>query len=219
MFLRIQTTGDHAIKAGELIDLQKTAKMAEIRPFRHISKSGKTFFIRAAQGKDAAKVLFCAQGIIGEKLYSVTAPEEFSVSLEQEIDFLEMFRKDPGRIFLVAETEDREIVGTLDFAPGYFLRHQHWGEFGMGVMAHFRGEGVGSALLDALLTWVSSRKEIEKICLTVHANNERAISLYKKAGFEVEGVKRRETRIGPDEYLDAVLMAKFMCSKTSNDQS
>ncbi len=189
--------------------------MAEIRPSRHLSKSGKTVFIRTAYGKDAAKVLACAQQIIAERKYSMTSPEEFLVGLEQEIELLESYRKDPGRLFIIAETEDREIVGTLDFAPGSFIRQRHWGEFGMGVLASCRGEGIGSVLLQALLSWASGHDRIEKICLSVHADNPAAIELYKKFGFEIEGIRRKETRFepdqfGPDRYVDTVLMAKFL---------
>jgi len=187
--------------------------MAEIRPTRHLrklGKSGKTFFIRSAQGKDAAKVLICASQIIGEQRYSVTSPEEFLVGLEQEIEFLERFRKDPDRLFLVAETEEREIVGSLDFAPSHFLRQRHWGEFGMGVLAAHRGEGIGTALLETFLSWAKGQQILEKVCLAVHADNEPAIALYQKLGFEIEGVRRRETQMGPDQYVDAILMAKFL---------
>lgn len=193
--------------------------MAEIRPTRHQTKSGKTYFIRSAHGKDAAKVLATAREIIGERVYSVTTPEEYFIQLEEEIGFLESYRKDPNRLFIVAETEEREIVGTLDFAPGFLMRHRHWGEFGMGVLASFRGEGIGRALLETLLNWTKERPNLKKVCLSVHAGNIPAIELYKKLGFEIEGVKRLDTCFGPGQYEDAVLMAKFLDEIKSSDLS
>lgn len=184
--------------------------MAEIRPTRHQTKSGKTYFIRTAYGKDAPKVLTCASEIIGERLYSVTSPEEYFVHLEEEIGFLESYRKDSSRLFILAETEERELVGTLDFAPGYLMRHRHWGEFGMGVLAAYRGEGIGRALLETLLSWAKTSPILKKICLSVHANNLPAIELYKKLGFEIEGIKRQDTCFGPGQFVDAILMAKFL---------
>lgn len=184
--------------------------MAEIRPTRRQTKSGQTYFVRSAHGKDAAKVLVCAKEIIGERIYSVTSPEEYYVGLEEEIGFLEGYRKDPSRLFVIAETEAREVIGTLDFAPGYLIQHRHWGEFGMGVLADYRGEGIGLALLNALLDWAEQCPTLDKICLSVHANNLAAIELYKRAGFEIEGIKRRDTRFSTGEYVDAVLMAKFL---------
>jgi RimJ/RimL family protein N-acetyltransferase len=184
--------------------------MAEIRPSRHQSKSGKTFFIRAAHGIDAEKVLACASQIIAEERYSVTSPVEFIIATENQIEFLEGFRKDPDRIFLIAETEDREIIGNIDFALSKAIRHRHWGEFGMGVLAAYRGEGIGQALLEALIGWAKEHGGVEKICLSVHADNTRAMSLYEKLGFEIEGIRKRETCFGPGQYVDAVLMAKFL---------
>jgi RimJ/RimL family protein N-acetyltransferase len=184
--------------------------MAEIRPARHLTSFGKTYFIRPAHGKDAEKVLACAAQIVAEEIYSVTSPVEFVVGIENQIEFLESFRKDPDRLFLVAETEDKEIVGTIDFAASRLLRQRHWGEFGMGVLAEYRSQGIGQALLETLLSWAQARGGIEKVCLSVHADNQRAISLYKKLGFEVEGIRKRETCFGPGQYADAVLMAKFL---------
>jgi RimJ/RimL family protein N-acetyltransferase len=184
--------------------------MAEIRPTRHLSKSGKTFFIRSAQGKDAGKVLACASQIIAEEKYSVTSPLEFLIGLESQIEFLETFRREPDRVFLVAETEEREIVGTIDFAPSRFLRQRHWGEFGMGVVASHRGEGIGQALLETFLQWAKLQGSIDKVCLSVHADNTRAIALYTKLGFEIEGIRKRETCFGPGQYVDSILMAKFL---------
>jgi ribosomal protein S18 acetylase RimI-like enzyme len=80
----------------------------------------------------------------------------------------------------------------------------------MGVLAEYRSQGIGQALLETLLSWAQARGGIEKVCLSVHADNQRAISLYKKLGFEVEGIRKRETCFGPGQYADAVLMAKFL---------
>lgn len=184
--------------------------MAEIRPTRHQMRSGKLFFIRAALAKDAPAVLELARQVIGESVYSVTSPEEFNVGVEEEIQFLEGFRRDPGKLFLVAETADKRIVGNLDFAVGHFLRHRHVGEFGMGVLREFRCEGVGSALLQDFLDWAIGETSIEKINLSVHAGNARAISLYEKFGFEKEGIRKRETKFDEFRYEDSMLMAKVI---------
>lgn len=49
----------------------------------------------------------------------------------------------------------------------------------------------------------------EKISLSVFSTNKRAINLYKKFGFEIEGVKKKEIKID-EEYVDEILMALFL---------
>lgn len=61
--------------------------------------------------------------------------------------------------------------------------------------------GIGRALLDAMVV-EARRRECSQLFLEVRANNTAAISLYLKAGFEQQGVRR--DYYGPG--LDAVVM-------------
>ena len=51
---------------------------------------------------------------------------------------------------------------------------------------------------------------LEKIYLKVHATNGRAISLYQKLGFREEGRLVRDLKLGPNEYVDTVVMSLFV---------
>jgi ribosomal protein S18 acetylase RimI-like enzyme len=53
-------------------------------------------------------------------------------------------------------------------------------ELGMGIIDGFRSQGIGSALMEAVLAWAGERTVI----LRVFPHNERAIGLYRKFGFE-----------------------------------
>jgi Acetyltransferases, including N-acetylases of ribosomal proteins len=48
---------------------------------------------------------------------------------------------------------------------------------------------------------------LTRLELTVMVHNERAIALYKKMGFEIEGTKKRSMRID-GQYVDEYYMAK-----------
>jgi ribosomal protein S18 acetylase RimI-like enzyme len=52
-------------------------------------------------------------------------------------------------------------------------------ELGMGIIDGFRGQGIGSALMEAAIAWAEPRT----IFLRVFPHNERAIGLYRKFGF------------------------------------
>nr|WP_067659449.1 GNAT family N-acetyltransferase [Nocardia harenae] len=77
--------------------------------------------------------------------------------------------------------------------------------FGMQVAAGHRGQGIGTALLDAVVAWARERGA-HKVTLQVWPHNEPAIALYRRAGFEVEGRLRRHYRRRSGELWDAVLM-------------
>jgi ribosomal protein S18 acetylase RimI-like enzyme len=100
---------------------------------------------------------------------------------------------------------DGKVVGWCDITSLHRPVFAHSGTLGVGVLAPYRGQGIGEALM---------RKAIEKakalgltrIELAVRENNKPAISLYKKHGFVVEGLHRNAVRIGT-EYENHMSMA------------
>ena len=72
------------------------------------------------------------------------------------------------------------------------------------TLPHFRRQGVGRALLKALLD-AAAERECEAVLLEVRASNDGAIALYKEAGFKAIA-KRRAYYTHPRE--DAVVMRK-----------
>ena len=64
---------------------------------------------------------------------------------------------------------------------------------------------VGSALLNAALEW-SRDAGLKRVDLTVHTTNERALSLYRRLGFEIEGT-RRSSLLVSGRYVDEYLMS------------
>lgn len=72
-----------------------------------------------------------------------------------------------------------------------------------------RGRRVGRALLDACLAW-SNDVGAHKVSLEVWPHNDAAIRLYRSAGFEIEGRKRRHYRRSNGELWDSLLMGKVL---------
>ena len=63
------------------------------------------------------------------------------------------------------------------------LRNGHYGSLGIVIRDEFQGMGIGSKLMDYLIT-LARREGLRKIRLTVLADNYRAIKFYEKFGFE-----------------------------------
>ena len=98
------------------------------------------------------------------------------------------------------------VVGWCDIIrlyphPGY----EHNGRLGMGVVAVWRGQGLGRGLLDQALS-AASRAGFRRVELEVYASNTAALRLYKSCGFAMEGVKRA-MRLLDGRVDDVVLMA------------
>ncbi|MNP73809.1 Spermine/spermidine acetyltransferase [compost metagenome] len=79
---------------------------------------------------------------------------------------------------------------------------------GISVDAGYHGKGVGSALMKAMIDICDNWAGIERIELTVYTDNQGAIALYRKFGFEIEGTSRRFA-MRDGELVDAYHMARF----------
>ena len=101
-----------------------------------------------------------------------------------------------------------EVIGWCDVSPMRGEWFAHCGRLGMGVHQDFRGQGIGTQLL-AQTMQKSRDKGLERIELEVYGSNESAIRFYEKAGFVVEGVKKKARKLD-GEYDDLVQMAVFI---------
>jgi RimJ/RimL family protein N-acetyltransferase len=105
----------------------------------------------------------------------------------------------------LAVTGEHSVVGWCDIVRNPIEGFRHVGRLGMGLSPSHRGRGVGRTL--ALETIRAARvMGLERIELEVFASNRRAIDLYERLGFVVEGVKRQARRLD-DVYDDNILMA------------
>lgn len=80
----------------------------------------------------------------------------------------------------------------VDVAP--YRRVAHIGYLVLGVDADHAGRGIGTALLQAPVARASARG-LHRLELTVLARNTRAVELYGRHGFEVEGRRRSAFRV------------------------
>ena len=108
---------------------------------------------------------------------------------------------------LVAERDGRMVGHAgLDRAPG--ARRRHVAHLGIVVARQAQGQGVGTALMAALMDYADRWAHLLRIELTVFADNARAIALYERFGFEREGLLRGFA-LRDGAYCDVLAMARF----------
>lgn len=115
-----------------------------------------------------------------------------------------------GRQIAFVAEDEQGLIGHLGgfWRRGKNARLGHCINVGLAVMQDFWGQGIGNALMNAFEEW-AAQNGIVRIELEVMAHNERAVALYKKRGFEVEGLKKKSICVD-GEYIDEYLMAKLL---------
>jgi RimJ/RimL family protein N-acetyltransferase len=108
----------------------------------------------------------------------------------------------------VVALDGRTVVGWCDIVPSKREAFRHCATLGMGLLAGYRGRGIGTRMLRAALDR-AREQGLERVELEVFASNEQAIGLYRKMGFAVEGTRVRAALLR-GEYFDVVGMALFL---------
>jgi len=103
--------------------------------------------------------------------------------------------------------DDGRVVGWCDIKPKTRETLRHTGVLGMGVAATHRGTGVGARLLSATLD-AAFASGLTRVELTVLTDNVAAMALYRRFGFETEGLCR-EYLVLDGRACDAMIMAKL----------
>jgi RimJ/RimL family protein N-acetyltransferase len=161
------------------------------------------FEIREATEADAERLHLFMADLVSERLpflYERAAPP----TVDEERAFVRIVRENPGSVVLVAVSGER-IVGLLDFLREPRAQEAHGGRLGVSVARAWRGRGIGSALLRALIAR-APRTGIFRLELQVFENNPGAIRLYERVGFVHEG-RRRGAVVVDGRRIDVLLMA------------
>lgn len=66
--------------------------------------------------------------------------------------------------------------------------HPKEGEIGIGLLPTYRDQGKGTYLVRQAIAWATER-DFARLTLTTRADNDRAIHVFEKCGFEFTGVQ------------------------------
>jgi RimJ/RimL family protein N-acetyltransferase len=169
------------------------------------AKDGRRWMLRPARPTDSRGLARLFADVRREGRWLVTPPS--AVSQPSEAFFIgEMIRGEDG-LALVAEAEG-EAIGNVLVTIERNVVSSHVGTLSIVVAEAWRDVGIGSAMVRAAQDW-SAERGLLKVALAVFPDNERAITVYEHAGFEREGLRRRQYRADHDELRDELLMAWF----------
>ena len=108
--------------------------------------------------------------------------------------------------FTLGAWRGERLVGAITCERDPRSKVRHVGHIvGTMVASDQQGQGVGRALLDALLARASADDGLHQLTLSVTAGNAAAVRLYERAGFVRYGTLPRAIRVG-GRYFDKQLM-------------
>ena len=168
-------------------------------------QGGVELLVRNAVASDARALRDVMQRTHAETDYLLSYPDEQGSDDEQEARALAETEHSDNEVELVAVV-DGKIVGSAGVtAVGSRRKVGHRARFGISVLQEYWGMGIGRVLMEACID-CARRAGHTQLELEVVADNKRAVSLYRRAGFEEYGRNPRGYRSASSGYQELVHM-------------
>ena len=170
-----------------------------------VLKDGVELLVRNAVASDARALRDIMQRTHVETDYLLSYPDEQSADDEQEARSLVETERSDNEVELVAVVDGR-IVGSAGVtAAGSRRKVAHRARFGISILKEYWGMGIGRMLMESCID-CARRAGYTQLELEVVADNERAVSLYRRSGFEEYGRNPRGYRSASSGYQELVHM-------------
>ena len=166
--------------------------------------------IRAARPYDAAALLELKHQLDRETSFMMYEPGERDSPVRDLAAELAGLARSANSVVLLAELGD-QLIGYVQLTGGSLRRSRATAYVVIGVLAHAAGRGTGTELLRQAKAWAAARG-LHRLELTVMARNTRAIRLYERMGFSVEG-RRSECLLVDGQFIDELTMATLLPSR------
>jgi len=161
---------------------------------------GLTVTIRPARQDDITGIVGTMRQVTDDGTYieaeSVASQLDYEGSLLRHNEF-------ESRVFFVATVED-EVVGWVHLEVPEIEKLRHTAELTVGLVTEYRGEGIGSRLVERALDW-AREQGLVKVYNSIPATNEAALEFFEALGGEIEAVREDHYRID-GEPVDETMM-------------
>ena len=162
--------------------------------------------IEEAQREDSVSLAQLLETVTLESDFLAQDDRSSVLNGEQLASYIDSRQSVPNEICLVAKL-GHEVIGVCNVTSNQDTKTSH---VFIAVAKPYWGNGIGQFLMGTMIDWAVNTPAIRRLELTVQARNERAVHLYQKFGFDIEGTKKRGARTKNGEFLDVYLMAKLI---------
>lgn len=163
--------------------------------------------IRELLPEDAEQLLKLQLALDDETAFMMLEPGERKAGEEETRRMIQSYADSPNSILLGAFDGSR-LAGYVSARGGSANRIRHSAYIVIGILKEYQGKGAGSALLKRLET-LALERGLVRLELTVMTHNERAVALYTRSGFQIEGTKVKSLNVG-GSWVDEFYMAKVI---------
>ncbi len=163
---------------------------------------------RRAQESDAGKIVDFYNFVGGETSYLSFEKDEYPMNVKEQEEEIRSLEGKKASIMLLA-MDGEEIAGIATIHSSAKIKASHDGELGIVVAKKYQGQGIGTELIRQLIDWAKGNGVTTRISLDTRADNVKAVELYMKFGFVVEGCRKNSTLLD-GKYYDLYVMGMML---------
>ncbi|CAM3257570.1 GNAT family N-acetyltransferase [Lactiplantibacillus plajomi] len=141
--------------------------------------------IRPAEPADAGALLKLVKQLATESNTFTVDEGLGELSEQEESAQIEQLTRTTTNTILVAAL-GRQLIGVATVQAGETIAATR-GEIGVAVLKDYWGMGLGTALVEDVITWALDYSTLRELVLTVQLRNQRAVALYRHCGFQQTG--------------------------------
>ena len=179
------------------------------RPVSFHDKQGRKVILRSAEEKDAGELIEYLRRTTEETPFLIREPDEVTLTVEQEKNFIESKKEDPQELMLVATIGGKHVGSCSLMSMSGLKRYQHRSDVGIALYKEYCGSGIGRKMMEVILD-AARQLGYEQAELEVVSTNDTAISLYKSLGFSIYGTFPHSMKYSDGTYADAYWMMKYL---------
>jgi RimJ/RimL family protein N-acetyltransferase len=161
--------------------------------------------VRDAVEADAAALVALRRRLYEQTSYMLWEPAEFTATEADEVERIRRMGAARNCMLMVAE-EGGALVGLISATGADRNRIRHCSILALGVDREHWSKGVATRMVEAAIAWAPGAG-VTRLELSVHTSNLRALQVYLRCGFAIEG-RRRAAYLVDGEYADDYVMAR-----------
>lgn len=163
--------------------------------------------IRLIETEDARSFIRLQEQIYAQSEFEYYEPNVQHLTVQVVRKQMAEWRKFKRQTILLCITNG-EFAGYSRITGYKEQRLQHAATIRIGVLKKFENTGIGTALLQNSIKW-AQQNGVERLEAAIMSHNNKAIVLFEKQGFAVEGTKRHSVKIDND-YYDEIIYSKLI---------
>ena len=164
---------------------------------------GKNIYLRGITTEDVNKEYI--EWLNDFEVTKDTSTGIFPLSYEDVVKYIKQILHNKNEVmFAIITKNERKHIGNIKLGDiNWIHRHAYLGIL-IGNKKYW-GKGYGTEACELLLWYAFNRLNLHKLSVALNDDNIRAIKVYKKLGFQIEGTRRKQS-FKEGKYHDAIDM-------------